>query len=98
MHNGDPVPATRRAAATHDRPSNDMKPSLTRKDEPMSQHTSDVMTAREVAALLRVNIKTVYDAANQNSIPCRKMGRRVLFSHRAVMAWLETQGRVTLER
>ena len=57
-----------------------------------------VMTAREVAALLRVNIKTVYEATRQNGIPCRRIGRRLLFSRRAIMAWLETQGRVTLER
>jgi excisionase family DNA binding protein len=59
---------------------------------------SPVMTAKEVADLLRVNIKTVYEAAKRNNIPCRRMGRRVLFSRRAIMAWLREQGHVTLER
>jgi excisionase family DNA binding protein len=38
---------------------------------------SPVMTAREVANLLRVNIKSVYEAVKKNAIPCRRMGRSV---------------------
>jgi excisionase family DNA binding protein len=59
---------------------------------------SPVMTAKEVADLLRVNIKSIYEAARNNAIPCRRMGRRLLFSRRAIMAWLREQGHVTLER
>jgi excisionase family DNA binding protein len=48
----------------------------------------DVLTADEVAALLRVDRKTVYDAAGRGDIPCRRIGKRILFSRQAVMLWL----------
>ena len=51
-----------------------------------------VMTADEVAELLRVDRKTVYAAAGRGEIPCRRIGRRLLFSRTAIVAWLEMQG------
>ena len=60
--------------------------------------SSQVMTAKEVAALLRVNIKTVYAAAANRELPCQRIGRRVLFHRPAIVAWLGQQGRVALER
>ena len=57
-----------------------------------------VMTASEVATLLRVNVKTVYAAAANQELPCRRIGRRVLFYRPAIVAWLQQQGRVALER
>jgi excisionase family DNA binding protein len=49
----------------------------------------DVLTADEVAALLRVDRKTVYDASGRGDIPCRRIGKRILFSREAIMLWLE---------
>jgi excisionase family DNA binding protein len=46
------------------------------------------MTADELAALLRVNRKTVYEYAARNVIPCRRLGRRLVFSLPAIRAWL----------
>jgi excisionase family DNA binding protein len=48
----------------------------------------DVLTAREVARLLRVNIKTVYENAKAGTIPCVQLGRHFRFSRRAIMARL----------
>ncbi|MCE9575703.1 MAG: helix-turn-helix domain-containing protein [Deltaproteobacteria bacterium] len=48
----------------------------------------EVMDADQVAALLRVNRKTVYDYAGRGQIPCRRLGKRMLFSRTALMAWL----------
>jgi excisionase family DNA binding protein len=46
------------------------------------------MTASELASWLRVNRKTVYEYAARNVIPCRRLGRRLVFSRPAVAAWL----------
>jgi len=48
----------------------------------------EVLNAEEVAVFLRVDQKTVYDYANRNQIPHRRLGRRLLFSRSALVAWL----------
>jgi excisionase family DNA binding protein len=48
-----------------------------------------VFTADELAALLGVDRKTVYDGASRGVIPCRRLGRRVLFPRVAIERWLE---------
>ena len=48
----------------------------------------ECMTARELASWMRVNRKTVYEYAARNVIPCRRLGRRLVFSRAAVVAWL----------
>ncbi len=48
----------------------------------------EVLTADEVAALLRVNRKTIYEAAQRGDIPHRRLGRRLVFERGAVLAWL----------
>ncbi len=53
----------------------------------------DVMSADEVEAFLRLDRKTVYSAAATGAIPCRRLGRRLLFFRRALEALLETQCR-----
>lgn len=49
---------------------------------------ADVLDADQVAALLGVNRKTVYEAAGRGDLPSRRLGRRLLFSRIAVLAWL----------
>ena len=49
----------------------------------------DVIAAEAVAMLLGVNRKTVYDAASRGQLPSRRLGRRLLFSRSAVLAWLQ---------
>ena len=56
----------------------------------------EVLTADEVADLLRVNRKTIYEAAQRGEIPHRKLGRRLVFERGAVLAWLR-QGERGLE-
>ena len=48
----------------------------------------DCMTAQELSSWLRVNRKTVYEYAARNAIPCRRLGRRLVFLRPAVVAWL----------
>jgi excisionase family DNA binding protein len=48
----------------------------------------DCLNANELAAYLRVNRKTVYAYAGTGAIPCARLGRRVVFSRAAIVAWL----------
>ena len=45
-----------------------------------------LLTAREVARLLRVHPNTVYKMAREGSVPAYKVGRRYLFNLSEVMA------------
>jgi len=57
-----------------------------------TQDAPVVLTTREVATLLRVDRKTVYEAAQRGHIPHRRLGRRLLFERGAVLAWLRQSG------
>lgn len=47
------------------------------------------MTTEEVAALLRVNRKSVYAAVLRGDLPgVHRVGRKLRFSRDAVLAWL----------
>jgi excisionase family DNA binding protein len=52
----------------------------------------DVLTADEVAAILRVDRKTVYDAAGRGEMPHRRLGKRMVFSRTALLEWLSCKG------
>ena len=49
----------------------------------------DVLTAEEAAALLGVSRWTLYSAANRHEVPHRRLGRRMLFSRRSLLLWLD---------
>jgi excisionase family DNA binding protein len=51
-------------------------------------HDPEVMDANEVAAFLGVDRNTVYDYAGRGEIPHRRLGKRLLFSRSALVAWL----------
>ena len=55
----------------------------------------EILTADEVAELLGLNRKTVYDAARRGQIPHRRVGRRLLFERGSIVDWLRNTG-VTL--
>jgi excisionase family DNA binding protein len=48
----------------------------------------EILTADEVAKMLRVDRKTVYEAAQRGELPHRRLGRRLLFERGAVLGWL----------
>ena len=50
--------------------------------------TIEVLTADEVAALLRVDRKTIYEPAQRGDIPHRRIGGRLIFGRGSVLAWL----------
>ena len=48
-----------------------------------------VLTADEVAALLRCDRKTVYSMAKRGKLPgCRRVGRCIRFSRERILDWL----------
>lgn len=50
--------------------------------------SSEVLTAQEVADLLRIARKTVYEMVRANEIPCIKTGRVFRFHRATLEAWL----------
>jgi len=48
----------------------------------------DVLTAEEVAAMLRMTLAWVYSETRQNRIPHMRFGRRFRYRRSTIMAWL----------
>lgn len=48
-----------------------------------------LMTAKEVAPLLRVSVLGVYQIAKRGDVPCKHIGKRVLFPRDAFLTWLQ---------
>jgi len=53
------------------------------------------MTAEELASLLGVDRKTVYEYAARRVIPCRRLGRRVILHRPTILAWLAQSSTTT---
>ncbi|HLT35559.1 MAG TPA: helix-turn-helix domain-containing protein [Enhygromyxa sp.] len=51
-------------------------------------NTPTIITAKEAAALLGVHHTTLYDAARNGEIPCRRVGRRFIFTREGLIDWL----------
>lgn len=54
----------------------------------MTEQPNEVLTVDGVAELLGVHKQTVYDYAGMGQLPHRRLGRRLIFSRRAILAWL----------
>ena len=50
-----------------------------------------LMTAQEVADLLRVPRSTVYELARNRRIPFLKVGRRTLFAQQSLLDWIAAE-------
>jgi excisionase family DNA binding protein len=50
-----------------------------------------LMTAQEVAELLRVPRSTIYELARSRRIPFVKVGRRTLFVQQTLLEWIAAQ-------
>ena len=49
---------------------------------------ADVLTAAEVAALLRISVSAVYRMADRGDLPCSRLGRTVRFVRQDIEARL----------
>ena len=88
------VPRTSSTSAPPEPPASE-PPRTIPSHHPSSALDDATLTAHEVAELLGVNPKTVYEAAARDQIPNRRLGRRVLFPRAAIEAWLSAP---TVER
>jgi excisionase family DNA binding protein len=70
------------AALAATQPATSTRPSAPRDDD-----LPTVMSADEVAALLRVDRKTVYDAVKDGTLPALRLGCVIRFSRSEVLRW-----------
>lgn len=57
---------------------------------------AEVISARQVARMLGVNVKTIYEAVRVGEIPHRRLGaKKIIFELHAVLAWLRQDCVVT---
>jgi excisionase family DNA binding protein len=50
----------------------------------------ETLSAKQAAALLQVDKKTVYRYAERGQLPHRRLGRRFIFSRTALLTWLQS--------
>ncbi len=55
----------------------------------IAREDRDVLVAAEVAQLLRMNVKTIYELAKAGALPCLRLGRHFRFSRRVIMSRCE---------
>jgi len=66
---------------------------------PTATQESPILTIDELAALLRLNRKTVYELARNGEIPVRRVGRSLRAHRDTVLKWLsESQVPVSRKR
>jgi excisionase family DNA binding protein len=78
------VPTAGRGDAAAQEPMRNASPGHAADDESDAQ----VMSADDVAAFLGVDRNTVYDYAGRGTIPCRRLGKRLLFHKPTLVSWL----------
>jgi excisionase family DNA binding protein len=55
--------------------------------EPSHRPSPKFLTVQEVAELLRISVRTVYDMVSQRRIPYRKAGDRTIFDLDEILEW-----------
>jgi excisionase family DNA binding protein len=58
---------------------------------PGSQDASEMLTARELEAMLKISIKTIYSYVQRGLIPYVKIQSNVRFPREAILQWIEQQ-------
>lgn len=58
----------------------------------MAEERSEYLTTRELAELLRIKERKVYELASSGAIPCSRALGKLLFPRRAVEAWIASSG------
>lgn len=53
----------------------------------------ELLNARETALLLNVGRNLVYELAHSGSLPCIRLGKKMLFPRTALLRWIEEQVR-----
>lgn len=58
---------------------------------PSSEDVPELMTATELGALLKINVKTIYNYVRRGLIPYVKIQSNVRFPKQAILHWVEEQ-------
>jgi len=64
------------------------------KPKELSTNPPKFLTVEEVAAMLRIKARTVYEMVSQNRIPFRKAGRRTVFLLEEILDWTTPRQRI----
>lgn len=57
--------------------------------KPKTVSSRDILSAQELADLLRVSDDTIYEMVRQNKLPYRRIGRQLRFPGWLIIDWLE---------
>lgn len=61
-------------------------------NKPVTEHEiSEILTAKEVAKLLKVRTVTIYAWAKVGDIPCVRFGKSVRFNKAEILEWLKNR-------
>ncbi len=58
---------------------------------------ASLLTAKEVANLLRLSQQTLYKMLNDGDIPAIRVGNQWRFDHEALKAWITQQASIPIE-
>ena len=68
-----------------------IKKHLQNKNKQTKRELPEVLTVKELASYLRLNIKTVYEAINKGEIPgAKKIGGRIVIHRLTLEAWFRS--------
>jgi excisionase family DNA binding protein len=59
--------------------------------KPLPPGVPQFLTVEEVAAMLRCQVRTIYQMVHKKRIPFRKAGRRTLFDPQEIEAWTKPE-------
>jgi len=60
-------------------------------DHPSSRAAPELLTAKELEAMLKINVKTIYSYVQRGLIPYVKIQSNVRFPKQAILHWIEEQ-------
>jgi len=66
-----------------------ISPKEKEKQNLMTNNPPEIMTIGETAEYLRSSLSSLYKLAQENRIPCQKVGRHWQFRREAINRWLE---------
>lgn len=69
----------------------DVLVTVTKRERKTKSENSDVINAEDVASMLGLDIKTVYERLRD--LPHRRIGRRIVFARSAIQEWLRGDSR-----
>jgi excisionase family DNA binding protein len=64
----------------------------------MRDHADEFLTTKQLAAMLHVKERKIYDLAAADEIPCTRATGKLLFRRAAIEAWLAARGGRSLQR